>query len=403
MSPVFFNSRKAKAAIHPFGRRTWGEFGLGWGGVGAGLGLDSAIWGELASEIGGGRAGRVLSCMGETSTSQSAAGSGPIAVQSPLGSGDSGGGGGGGAGFGAGATRVEAETSLHDVMQGAARWEKKVLDHGFVALVDAMPRLVPVGKTADAAIVQAARVSYGQGTKQVNEDRGLIRYLLRHRHTTPFEMVEFKFHIAMPIFIARQWIRHRTANVNEYSGRYSVMPDVFYKPTLESVRKQSASNRQGGEERFDASGVHADETKTAEEFLRFLDDSQAMYTRYRDLIGKGVSRELARIGLPVSLYTQWYWKCDLHNILRFLSLRLDAHAQLEIREYAQAMHDLIASIVPVTMEAWRDYELNAVSLSGLEVEALKDLARGGAGGLASENSREKAEWAAKRASLGFGS
>src|ERR1044071_5085616 len=146
--------------------------------------------------------------------------------------------------------RKPFEGEVHDVMVGSARWEVKVHDHGMVGLIDVMPRLAPAGKTADFAIVQAARVSYGQGTKQVNEDRGLIRYLLRHRHTTPFEMVEFKFHIAMPIFVARQWIRHRTANVNEYSARYSIVPDRFYKPTIDAVRKQSAQNRQGGEETF---------------------------------------------------------------------------------------------------------------------------------------------------------
>src|SRR4051812_43407311 len=215
-----------------------------------------------------------------------------------------------------GFTRVPAESPWVDVMDGAQRIELKVLDHGFVALVDAMPRLVPQGKTADAAIVQAARVSYGEGTKQVNEDRGLIRYLLRHRHTTPFEMVEFKFHIAMPIFVARQWIRHRTANVNEYSARYSIVPDRFYKPTIDAVRKQSASNRQGGEETFAAQGGNAGEVATAQDFLDFLGDCERQYTRYVELTEKGVSRELARMGLPVNVYTEWYWKCDLHNLLR---------------------------------------------------------------------------------------
>src|SRR3954470_10531657 len=143
------------------------------------------------------------------------------------------------------------ETETYDVMEGASRWEIKVHDHGMVALLDVMPRFAPVGKTADYAIVQAARVSYGEGTKQVSEDRGLIRYLARHRHTTPFEMVEFKFHHVMPIFVARQWIRHRTANVNEYSARYSVVRDRFYHPSVENVRKQSTSNRQGGEEPID--------------------------------------------------------------------------------------------------------------------------------------------------------
>src|SRR5688572_11436910 len=182
--------------------------------------------------------------------------------------------------------RKPADTELVDVMGGSGRWEISVHDHGLVALIDAMPRLVPVGQTADAAIVQAARVSYGAGTKKVNEDRGLIRYLLRHRHTTPFEMLEFKFHIAMPIFVARQWIRHRTANVNEYSGRYSIMPDKFYKPTLENVRKQSASNRQGGSEKFHATG-DADgaqgEQATAEAFLAFLDRTEGEYAEYHRL------------------------------------------------------------------------------------------------------------------------
>lgn len=300
--------------------------------------------------------------------------------------------------------RTPAETPLVDCMGGSTRHEIKVHEHGFIALVDAMPRLVPQGQTADFAIVQAARVSYGQGTKKVNEDRGLIRYLLRHRHTTPFEMLEFKFHIAMPIFVARQWIRHRTANVNEYSGRYSIMPDRFYRPSVEEVRKQSKSNRQGGEETF----VEAGETKgggggagdgqaTAEEFVQYLADAEAFYERYTRLTERGVSRELARIGLPVSLYTQWYWKCDLHNILRFLSLRMDSHAQLEIRRYAEAMYTLLEPLVPLTMEAWRDYELEAVRLTGPEVAAL----RAGKVSIESDNKRESEEWQAKRASLGL--
>lgn len=290
-------------------------------------------------------------------------------------------------------------------MGGASRLEIKVHEHGFIALMDAMPRLVPQGQTADFAVVQAARVSYGQGTKKVNEDRGLIRYLLRHRHTTPFEMIEFKFHMAMPIFIARQWIRHRTANVNEYSGRYSIMPDQFYRPTVEEVRKQSASNRQGGEETFverlpggiaELKPASSDGYATAEAFVQYLADAEAMYDRYLKLTEQGVSRELARIGLPVSLYTQWYWKCDLHNILRFLSLRMDKHAQLEIRRYAQAMYALLEPIVPITMEAWRDYDLDGVHLTRLEVEALRSNQP-----LATENKREVAEWEAKRASLGL--
>src|SRR5438128_12007352 len=164
------------------------------------------------------------------------------------------------------------EGEVHDVMGGSARWEIKVHDHGLVALIDVMPRLAPAGKTADFAIVQAARVSYGEGTKQLNEDRGLIRYLMRHRHTTPLEMIEFKFHHVMPIFVARQWIRHRTANVNEYSARYSVVRDRFYHPTIENIRKQSTTNRQGGDESIDE--------MTAKEFVRYLDESEALYAKY---------------------------------------------------------------------------------------------------------------------------
>jgi len=299
------------------------------------------------------------------------------------------------------ADRAEPEGPMVDAMGGAARWTIPLHEHGFVALVDAMPRLVPQGHTADQAVVQAARVSYGAGTKRVNEDRGLIRYLLRHEHTTPFEMVEFKFHVSMPIFVARQWIRHRTANVNEYSGRYSVMPDRFFRLPIDAVRKQSSSNRQGGEDLFDT--TDAKDLETAEEFVAYLDQVEALYASYESLVDKDVSRELARIGLPTSQFTQWYWKCDLHNILRFLKLRLDAHAQKEIREYAQAMHDLIAPIVPVTMEAWRDYHMESMRLTRLEIDAIADLARGGAGELDSDNTREVAEWHAKQESLGLGS
>jgi thymidylate synthase (FAD) len=297
--------------------------------------------------------------------------------------------------------RTAPETPLVDAMAGAARLECKVLDHGFIALVDVMPRLIPQGQTADSAIVQAARVSYGQGTKQVSEDRGLIRYLLRHRHTTPFEMVELKFHVCMPIFIARQWIRHRTANVNEYSARYSIVPDRFYTPTIDAVRKQSSGNRQGGEETFVVDGTKSDDLTTAQEFLEYLKDVEAMYPRYLGLTERGVSRELARMGLAVNTYTEWYWKCDLHNTLRFLSLRMDAHAQYEIRVYAEAMYALIKDILPITLEAWRDYELESVRLTKLEVEAIKRAAQGVAPDLETTNKREQAEWASKRAALGM--
>ena len=280
------------------------------------------------------------------------------------------------------------ETPLRDVMDGASRWTVQIHEHGFIALVDAMPRLVPEGQTADSAIVQSARVSYGQGTKMVSEDRGLVRYLMRHRHSTPFEMVEFKFHIAMPIFIARQWIRHRTANVNEYSARYSIMPDRFYRPDIENVRKQSKSNRQGGEGPIEAG--------TAEEFLKLLESAEANYAKYLDLTERGVARELARAVLPVSVYTEWYWKCDLHNIFHFLSLRMDPHAQIEIQDYAKAMYELIKPIVPVACEAFEDYRLNAMHLTGLEIDAIRTVKP-----LATENKRETAEWEAKKARLGL--
>ena len=284
--------------------------------------------------------------------------------------------------------RKNFESEVYDVMGGSARMEISVHDHGLVALTDVMPRLAPVGKTADFAIVQAARVSYGQGTKQVNEDRGLIRYLARHRHTTPFEMVEFKFHHVMPIFIARQWIRHRTANVNEYSARYSVVKDRFYHPKPENIRQQSTSNRQGGDEPVDA--------LTAQQFSDHLDKLEADYAKYEEFMTKGIARETARIVLPVNVYTEWYWKIDLHNLFHFLSLRMDAHAQQEIRDYATAMFELIRPIVPIAAEAFLDYNLGGVHLTRLEIEAIKS-----GKPLATENKRESAEWEEKKAKLGL--
>ncbi len=284
--------------------------------------------------------------------------------------------------------RKAPEEKLVDIMGGDARREIKVHDHGLVALVDVMPRLVPEGKTADFAIVQAARVSYGAGTKQVNEDRGLIRYLARHRHTTPYEMVEFKFHHVMPIFVARQWIRHRTANVNEYSARYSVVKDRFYRPSDDNIRKQSLTNKQGGTEPID--------NATAEQFLSYLDQSERLYGEYERLLEKGVAREQARIGLPISCYTEWYWKIDLHNLFHFLSLRMDSHAQQEIRDYATAMYELIRPLVPIAAEAFVDYNLESLHLTRLEIEAIRNRAP-----LNSTNKREVAEWEEKRKRLGL--
>ena len=282
--------------------------------------------------------------------------------------------------------RRPAETELVDVMGGSARWEVKVHDHGLAALVDVMPRLVPAGQTADAAIVQAARVSYGEGTKQVSEDRGLIRYLLRHWHSTPFEMVEVKFHLAMPIFVARQWLRHRTASVNEYSGRYSVIRDRFYHPAPDYVRAQSSANRQGGGDALPDA--------TAAEFSAWLDRTEAQYADYERFVAAGVARETARLGLPASVYTEFYWKVDLHNLFHFLRLRLDPHAQREIRDYAAALFALTREVAPVACEAFVDYRLGAVQLTRLEAEALRT-----GKPLASDNRRENAEWEEKQRTL----
>ncbi|MGQ9819312.1 MAG: FAD-dependent thymidylate synthase [Candidatus Kapaibacteriales bacterium] len=237
--------------------------------------------------------------------------------------------------------------------------EFKCLDKGFVRLIDMMGD--------DSSIVQAARVSYGKGTKSFSEDRALIRYLMRHRHTSPFEMVEFKFHVKLPIFVARQWIRHRTANVNEYSGRYSIMPDEFYLPTKEVVRKQSRKNKQGR-------GEDTIELADAEEFIEDLQQTQEnLYLKYNDYLTKEIARELARINLPLSTYTEWYWKIDLHNLFHFLELRLDPTAQYEIREYAKIIAEIVKNCVPIAYEAFVDYRLNSIVFSKSELAILKNM------------------------------
>ena len=273
------------------------------------------------------------------------------------------------------------------------------LDHGFVRLVDYMGD--------DQAVVQAARVSYGTGTKRVREDRGLIRYLLRHRHTTPFEMCEIKVHMKLPIFVARQLVRSRTANLNESSGRYSVIDKEYYMPSADVLGVQSKSNRQGRGE--PVSPERAEEIRA---LLRA--DAERAYSLYEELLGgaaaaattgeqreaadnaepEGIARELARINLPVSYYTQWYWKIDLHNLLRFISLRSDAHAQYEIRVYADALAQLTKKWVPDVYEAFVDYQLEGASLSRMEVEALRELLAGGAPDLAAlgMSAREQAEF-----------
>jgi len=233
-----------------------------------------------------------------------------------------------------------------------------VLDRGFIRLVDYMG--------SDAAIVQAARVSYGKGTKKVSEDRGLIRYLMRNRHTSPFEMVEFKFHVKLPIFVARQWIRHRTANVNEYSGRYSVMKEEFYVPADEDIRFQSTVNKQG-----------RSDDEVPDDLKRKLVDTlnasqQQAYGQYSEFVEAGLAREIARINLPLSLYTEWYWKIDLHNLFHFLRLRLDKHAQKEIRDYAEIMAMMVRTVCPMAYEAFEDYSLKSAFFSGPELAVLKD-------------------------------
>ena len=232
------------------------------------------------------------------------------------------------------------------------------LDHGFVRLVDYMGD--------DSAIVQAARVSYGAGTKKMRQDRGLIRYLLRHRHTTPFEMCEIKLHVKLPIFVARQWIRHRTANVNEISARYSVLDNEFYLPSPEHLAVQSTNNKQGR-------GEALTEAQSAMVLEMLKRDATQAYQTYSELLGEevGLARELARMNLPVNWYTQWYWKVDLHNLLHFLALRMDAHAQYEIRVFADAIGSLVKDWVPHVWEAFQDYRVGGAFFSRQELEVVQ--------------------------------
>jgi len=289
--------------------------------------------------------------------------------------------------------------------------EIKVLDHGFVRVVDVMG--------SDAAVVQAARVSYGKGTKKTSEDRGLIRYLMRHHHTTPFEMCEIKFHVKLPIFVARQWVRHRTANINEYSGRYSILDKEFYVPdraylastveeartaaalakstksgqndlfgvvetkkaSLAAVASQSKTNRQGRD-------AALDDAEAVEHLETITQASNRAYKAYEQLLNQtaegktlkldreGLARELARIVLPTNFYTQWYWKIDLHNLFHFISLRAESHAQYEIREYARVISDIVRAWVPVSYEAFVDYRQEAQTLSRLEVLMIKKMLNG---------------------------
>jgi len=245
-----------------------------------------------------------------------------------------------------------------------------ILDHGFVGLIDVMGE--------DESIDQAARVSYGKGTRKVSNVRGLVRYLMRHRHTTPTEMLEFKFHCKMPIFVARQWVRHRTANINEYSARYSILDNEYYVPEREHMAPQSTTNNQGRSEELLEEHVY-DQYKE-----RIIENSERAYNLYERLLNEeenpkhnpyvpGIARELARMVLPINFYTQWYWKIDLHNLFHFLSLRMDAHSQWEIQVYAKAMYELIKPYCPLACEAFEDYNLNGVHFSKQEFKILKDI------------------------------
>ena len=248
-----------------------------------------------------------------------------------------------------------------------------VLDHGFIRVVDYMGD--------DAAIVQAARVSYGRGTRRTSEDQGLINYLMRHRHTTPFEMCEIKYHVKLPIFVARQWIRHRTANVNEYSARYSILDNEFYVPALEHLAAQARTNRQGREQLLGGA--------TAQRVLDLLRrDAERVYAGYAELLNEdasgapidpaqpGLARELARINLSLGFYTQWYWKTDLHNLMHFLALRADPHAQFEIRAYAEVMLGTLARWVPMTHAAFLEYRMNAATISATGLVVIRRLLAG---------------------------
>jgi thymidylate synthase (FAD) len=232
-----------------------------------------------------------------------------------------------------------------------------VLDHGFVSLVDYMG--------TDEDIERAARVSYGYGTRKQNQTRGLVRYLRRHKHTTPSEMVELKFHCCMPIFIARQWIRHRTASVNEYSGRYSLIPMLFYTPEEAQLQTQSRKNNQG------RSGQAVQSAQYDEAIKRWTDIRRQATEGYEWMSNQEIARELARIDLPLSTYTQWYWKIDLHNLLHFLTLRVDRHAQWEIAEFGKVMAGMLKRVAPLSYEAWIDYDVCGGHLSRMELDVLR--------------------------------
>lgn len=257
------------------------------------------------------------------------------------------------------------ELTKRPINPGGEKWLGKpieVLDHGFVYLVDYMGN--------DASIEQAARVSYGEGTRPASATTTLLRYMLREDHTSPFEMPELKFHAKMPIFVARQWVRHRTASINEYSARYSIVKNEFYTPVIEDIAIQSIDNKQGR-----GTAVDPEYAKDIQDRLaRSYEVSHSLYKYLLDRGGEdgqpGIARELARIPLPLATYTEWYWKCDLRNLLHFLDLRMDPHAQLEIRQYANAMSEIVKDMFPITWKAFEDYQLEAVKFSKQEKQIL---------------------------------
>ncbi|MEM6563664.1 MAG: FAD-dependent thymidylate synthase [Pseudomonadota bacterium] len=281
------------------------------------------------------------------------------------------------------ALRAAPQMTLRAVAPGMEKHlytAKPVLDHGFVRVIDYMGD--------DAAICQAARVSYGKGTKSVQNDEGLIRYLMRHWHSTPFEMCEVKLHVKLPVFVARQWIRHRTANVNEYSARYSILDREFYIPSPEHINAQSVVNNQGR-----GSVLEGDEAKRVLEILKA--DSARCYDNYETMISQdgqdGLARELARMNLPANIYTQWYWKVDLHNLFHFLRLRADSHAQYEIRVYADAICDMVADWVPAAFKAFEDYRMGGATVSARGLHCIRKMIAGET--VTQENSgMSKGEW-----------
>jgi thymidylate synthase (FAD) len=259
----------------------------------------------------------------------------------------------------------KSEEVFVDLLEGCDSWEIKIGEHGLVGLLDIMPRLVPAGRTADAAIVQAARTSTGKGLKSVEEDRALIRYMFSHAHSSPFESCEFTFHHVLPIFVARQLVRHRTASLNEFSARYADVKDRFWIPEPQQLRSQSMINKQSTDGSVDL--------VAASDFIASLELASAdAMAEYQKALKGGIGRELARTILPINLFTEWRWKIDLGNLLKFLGLRQDKHAQAEIRVYADAMYELLKPLVPAALEAYDDYHPNrgAMLMSRMDIEGM---------------------------------